>query len=78
MLREHRKAQEAEREKAAQLWQDEDWVFSTETGRRIHQATDYDDWKRLLREAGVRDARLHDARHTAATALLVLGVSGAR
>ncbi|MDP9798753.1 integrase [Catenuloplanes nepalensis] len=76
VLREHREAQEAERETAAQLWQDEDWVFSTRTGQRIHQATDYDEWKRLLKDAGVRDARLHDARHTAATALLVLGVSG--
>jgi integrase len=36
--------------------------------------TDYHEWKRLLRAAGVREARLHDARHTAATVLLVLGV----
>lgn len=28
----------------------------------------------LLQKAGVRDVRLHDARHTAATVLLVLGV----
>ena len=28
-------------------------------------------WKALLAAAGVRDARLHDARHTAATLLLV-------
>jgi integrase len=33
-----------------------------------------DAWTRLLRDAGVRDARLHDARHTAATSLLLLGV----
>ena len=31
-------------------------------------------WKALLRRVGVRDARLHDARHTALTVLLVLGV----
>ena len=31
-------------------------------------------WKALLRRAKVREARLHDARHTAATVLLVLGV----
>jgi integrase len=30
--------------------------------------------KDLLWEAGVRDIRLHDARHTAATVLLLLGV----
>jgi integrase len=28
----------------------------------------------LLASAGVRDGRLHDARHTAATVLLLLGV----
>jgi integrase len=28
----------------------------------------------LLAAAGVRDGRLHDARHTAATVLLLLGV----
>ncbi|MDT7642120.1 MAG: hypothetical protein QOC83_6408, partial [Pseudonocardiales bacterium] len=36
--------------------------------------TDQVRWKKLLTAAGVRDARLHDARHTAATVLLELGV----
>jgi integrase len=76
LLREHRKEQEVERATAAQLWRDEGWVFASPTGEAIHQATDYDEWKRLLKLAGVRDGRLHDARHTATTALLVLGVSG--
>lgn len=34
-----------------------------------------EEWKSLLTEADVREARLHDARHTAATVLLLLGVS---
>lgn len=37
-------------------------------------STDYDAWKDLLTVAKVRDGRLHDARHTAATVLLILGV----
>lgn len=37
--------------------------------------TDHHEWKRLLKEAGLRESRLHDARHTAATVLLLLGVS---
>ena len=37
-------------------------------------STDYHEWKRLLKAAGVRNGRLHDARHTAATVLLILGV----
>ncbi|HKS48172.1 MAG TPA: tyrosine-type recombinase/integrase, partial [Amycolatopsis sp.] len=41
-----------------------------------HPRTDHEEWKALLKAAGVRDARLHDARHTAATMLLVLGVPG--
>jgi integrase len=37
--------------------------------------TDSDEWKRLLKAAGIRDGRLHDARHTAATVLLLLGIN---
>jgi hypothetical protein len=35
---------------------------------------DYREWKQILRTAGIRDGRLHDARHPAATVLLLLGV----
>ena len=35
---------------------------------------DYKEWRTLVREANLRPARLHDARHTAATMLLVLKV----
>jgi len=74
MLRDHQAAQQMERQRAAQLWTDGDWVFATPTGAPINPRTDYTDWKRLLAAAGLRDARLHDARHTAATVLLILGV----
>jgi integrase len=40
----------------------------------VNPNTDYHHLKRLLGAAGVRDGRLHDARHTAATTLLILGV----
>jgi integrase len=49
-------------------------LFATPTGEPVNPRTDYDEWKRLLRSAGLRDGRLHDARHTAATVLLILGV----
>ncbi|MBM9467986.1 site-specific integrase [Nakamurella sp. YIM 132084] len=74
LLRQHREAQDREREVAAQLWTDGDWLGATPTGAPINSRTDYTEWKRLLAAAGVRDARLHDARHTAATVLLILGV----
>ena len=43
-------------------------------GKPIDPRRDQYEWKALLAEAGVREARLHDARHTAATVLLLLGV----
>jgi Phage integrase family len=46
--------------------------LATPTGQPINPRTDYSEWKRLLRDAGLREGRLHDARHTAATVLLVL------
>ncbi|MCZ9343363.1 hypothetical protein NGM37_36965 [Streptomyces sp. TRM76130] len=36
--------------------------------------TDFPVWKRPLRKVGVHNGRLHDARHTTATVLLILGV----
>nr|WP_281287952.1 tyrosine-type recombinase/integrase [Pseudonocardia hierapolitana] len=74
LLKRHREEQEAERATAAQLWRDGGYAFATPTGEPIDPSTDYHQWKRLLSEAGIRDGRLHDARHTAAIVLLILGV----
>ena len=74
LLGDHEKRQEAERLEAGGDWAGEGWLFATETGRGTSPRTDYDDWKDLLTAAKVRDGRLHDARHTAATVLLILGV----
>jgi integrase len=52
----------------------EGWIFSDEIGRALNPRTDWDNWKKLLKAAGLRDGRLHDARPTAATVLLLLGV----
>ncbi|WP_141205792.1 tyrosine-type recombinase/integrase [Streptomyces griseorubiginosus] len=75
LLKVHWVKQEAERAAAGDEWADEGWLFATPTGRGTSPRTDYDDWKELLDHAKVRDGRLHDARHTAATVLLILGVS---
>jgi integrase len=74
LLRKHRAEQDRERATAAQLWTHGGWVFATPTGQPLNPRTDWTDWKKLLNRAGVRDGRLHDARHTAATVLLLLGV----
>ncbi|WP_199430832.1 tyrosine-type recombinase/integrase [Qaidamihabitans albus] len=74
-LQRHREEQEIERATAQELWQDEGWIFADPLGRKLNARTDQFHWKRLLEAAGVRDARLHDARHTAATVLLELGIN---
>jgi integrase len=53
----------------------EDLVFTTPTGTPVDHRNDYRRWKTLLAEAGVRDVRLHDARHTTITLLAQAGVS---
>ncbi|MCY7365123.1 MAG: tyrosine-type recombinase/integrase [Frankiaceae bacterium] len=82
-LRAHRTAQLEERLAAGSVWWTEptapkgkswDLVFRQPDGRPVGHKRDYADWKALLADAGVRDARLHDARHTAASLLLLLKV----
>jgi site-specific recombinase XerD len=73
-LRAQRRQQAAERLTAGSSWQDWDLVFCTSTGAPLDSRGDWEDWHALLAEAGVRAARVHDARHTAATLLLEQGV----
>ncbi len=55
-------------------WDPAGFVFASPYGDPIDPRRDLDEWKALLREADVRESRLHDARHTAATFLLLQGV----
>jgi len=70
----HRLRQAEQRVAAANSWEDRGFVFSQPNGHPIEARRDCLDWKALLKTAGIRDARLHDARHTAATMLLLLKV----
>jgi integrase len=54
LLREQREVQDKERITAGNLWQEGGDIFITLTGRPL-------EWKELLRLAGVREGRLHDA-----------------
>jgi integrase len=74
ILRAHWTQQVMEKRDARQVWNDEEWLFASRTGQPLHARTDHLEWKALLRAAGVRDGRLHDARHTAATVMLLLGI----
>jgi hypothetical protein len=68
MLRQHLEDQDAEREAAGPAWEDWDLVWCQPNGRPADPHVDWEDWKALLKEAGItKDARLHDARHTCGT-----------
>ena len=73
-LRRQRSAQISERLAAGSRWVDTDLIFTTPHGSPVDPRNDYRAWRSLLEQAGVRPARLHDARHTAATLLLAQGV----
>lgn len=74
-LRAHRVRQAEQRLAAGDQWRDHGLVFCQPNGRPIDPKRDWKDWKALLRSGEVRDARVHDARHTAATLLLQQGVA---
>jgi integrase len=75
LLAKHQEEQDRERRLARDLWVEKDYVFTSPTGEPLNPNTDHHKWKELLGAAGLRDGRLHDARHTAGTILLILGVS---
>lgn len=70
----HRQDQLKERRLAGSLWEDNGLVFAQPNGRALDPDRHTAAWNQFLARAGVRPARLHDARHTAATLLLVQGV----
>ncbi len=73
-LRAHRRRQNSHRIATSGPWQDWDLVFCSPTGKPIDPRDDWEDWRKLLKSAGVRETRVHDARHTAATLLLEQGI----
>jgi integrase len=73
-LRSHRRVQQEDRLKAGQLWEDHGLVFCQATGKPIDPRGDSRHWHALLKAAGVRATKLHNARHTAASIMLAMGV----
>lgn len=72
-LRDHRKAQAAER-LAAVAWVEPDLVFTTSVGTPLEPRNVNRAWEALCGRAGVRQLRLHDLRHSAASFMLSAGV----
>lgn len=74
-LRAHRAGVNRRRLAAGEAWDStHDLVFPRANGGLIDPSRDHTEWKALLKGAGVREVRLHDARHTAATLLLLQSV----
>lgn len=61
----HEEQQAKERELAGTEWHEGGWMFAQPNGKPLDPRRDLDEWKGLLEEAGVCEARLHDARHIA-------------
>ncbi len=73
-LRRHRQQQREARIHAGSVWEETGLVFTNVYGRPIDPRDHSVHWTAFLERLGIRPARLHDARHTAATLLLVQGV----
>jgi integrase len=71
----HEASQRAERDHAGSEWNETGYMFTGPTGLPIDPRRDMEEWKDILAKAGVRDGRLHDARHTAASVCLLLGMT---
>jgi integrase len=73
-LQEHQARQEQERAEVGHAWRDSGLVFTRPDGAPIHPDLITDWFRRLARKAGLPAIRLHDVRHSYATAALAAGV----
>lgn len=74
LLLQTRQRQAHEKAAAGDAWTEWDLCFPNPTGDPQEPREDWAGWRLLCAQAGVRPARIHDARHTAATILLEQGV----
>lgn len=83
-LKKHRERQLRIRAEEGQRWkgfvpengEELELVFCQRNGNAFQASKDWQAWKDFLKAAGVPEVRVHDARHTAATLLLLMGVDG--
>lgn len=74
VLREHKEKQRQDYMMAGKSMADEDLIFTTLEGKPLLPNTVTHVWEKLVRRAGVKRIRLHDARHSHATLLLKQGI----
>jgi integrase len=73
-LQRQRASQAADKLRVGVLYEDRDWIFADELGNCISPMAATDAYARIAVKAEISSTRLHDARHTAATTLLLSGV----
>lgn len=73
-LKLQREHQQEMREKAGSTWKEKDIVFCNKFGDYIEPSRLQENYKRLLKKAGLPDIRIHDLRHSAASFLAKLKV----
>jgi len=74
VLREHREKQEAMRAMLGISVKDDDLAFSQLDGKPFLPDTITHVWAKLIKRAGFKGVRLHDARHTHASLMLKQGI----
>ena len=75
LLRRHRKAQLAEKMAHRDIYDDRGYIFADEAGRPLDPQTFSRTFARLIRKVGLRPIRLHDVRHSAASAWIAKGMN---
>jgi len=74
VLHEHKARQAEARLKAGSKWKEQDLVFPNTSGGFIYPDVLLNQFRKLLKNAGLPHMRFHDLRHSAATILLSMGV----
>lgn len=73
-LHEHRQQQLEEQLRTGRRWRDTGLVFVDQVGDMLKPYLVSSEFKRILRRSGMRERRLYDLRHSAATLMLAQGV----
>jgi integrase len=73
LLRKHRTLQEWDARVAQGAYQDDGWLVCDALGAPWYPDTISERWDALVKASGLRRIRLHDTRHSAATAMLTAG-----
>lgn len=73
LLSEHRASQNLQRELMGERWLDQDLIVTTGSGGAVTTGTLRDDYKALTRQAGVRQIKFHELRHSAGSMWLESG-----